>query len=60
MTLYTLEQEKRQLVAAIHSKCLERDWRMEQVTTDISGSIIKNPDEAILYLCQTFGIVHEV
>ena len=60
MTLYNLEQERRQLLAAIHSKCLERDWRMEQVTTDISGSIIKNPDEAILYLCQTLGIVHEV
>ena len=57
--LFDLEQEKRRLLTAIHNKCLERAWRMEQVATNISGFIVQNPDEAILYLRQTFGSVQE-
>ena len=58
-TLFDLEQEKKRLLTAIHNKGLERAWRMDQMAIDISGFIVQNPDEAILYLRQTFGSLQE-
>ena len=53
--LYDIEQEKRQLSADIHSKNLERAWRVDRVASDVSRFIVLNPDETILHLCHTFG-----
>ena len=38
--LFDIEQEKRQLSADIHSKGLERAWRMDQVASDVSRFIV--------------------
>ena len=53
--LYDLELEKRQLLADIHGKNLERAWRVDMVASDVSRFIVLNPEETILHLCHTFG-----
>ena len=53
--LFDIEQEKRQLLADIHSKNLEKAWRMDRVASDVSRFIVLNPDETIYHLHQTFG-----
>ena len=53
--LFDIEQEKQQLSTDIHSKSLERAWRMDQMASVISRFIVLNPDETIFHLRQTFG-----
>ena len=53
--LFDIEQEKKQLSADIHSKSLERAWRMDQMASDISRFIVLNPDDTIFHLRKTFG-----